>query len=151
MARPGPAPIPTHLKIIRGTRQDRINKTEPKPAASEPKCPTWLSTDGKKIWRRVAKQLKEMGMLFEADQDVICAYVQAVITHQEASKVVAKEGIVVAGRRDEFVKNPALQVVRDNATLIRMLAGELGLTPAARARLKSPDNEGVQDLDRFLD
>jgi P27 family predicted phage terminase small subunit len=151
MARPGPAPTPTHLKIIRGTRPDRINKAEPKPTATEPKCPTWLDSNGKKVWRRVAKQLKDMGLLFEADQDVIVAYVQAVITHQAASVVVQNEGIVVPGRRDEFVKNPALQVVRDSATLVRMLAGELGLTPAARARLKATDDGGAQDLDSLLE
>lgn len=151
MARPGPAPTPTHLKVIRGTRPDRINKAEPKPVASDPKCPTWLNAEGKKVWKRVAAQLKDMQLLFEADQDVLNAYVQAVVMHQEASKVVQREGITVPGRRDEFVKNPALQVVRDSATLIRMLAGELGLTPAARSRLKSENTEKAQDLDSLLE
>jgi hypothetical protein len=35
MTKPGPAPTPTHLRIIRGDRKDRINTKEPKPKLAE--------------------------------------------------------------------------------------------------------------------
>jgi P27 family predicted phage terminase small subunit len=149
MAKPGPAPTPTHLRIIRGDRKDRINTKEPKPDKSkQPKMPDWLSDEAKIIWRRTIKQLKSMNMLYEADQDVIVAYVNAVVNYQKASELVDRSGVLIKGRRDGVVKNPAVQIQRDAATLIRMLAGELGLTPSARTRLKAEHSDESAD---FLD
>jgi P27 family predicted phage terminase small subunit len=149
MAKPGPAPTPTHLRIVRGDRKDRINTKEPKPDKSkQPKMPDWLSDEAKIIWRRTIKQLKSMNMLYEADQDVIVAYVNAVVNYQKATELVDRSGVLIKGRRDGVVKNPAVQIQRDAATLIRMLAGELGLTPSARTRLKAEQSDESTD---FLD
>lgn len=149
MARPGPSPTPTHLRIVRGVRTDRINTSEPKPKQAEPKCPTWLSREAKTVWKRTADQLRTMGLLYEADQDVLVAYVGAVVNYQRATKIVDTEGVLVEGRRDGMVTNPAVRVQRDAAQQIRMLAGELGLTPASRTRLKaeetSDDGDGLLD------
>jgi P27 family predicted phage terminase small subunit len=127
-------------------RADRINQKEPKPAKSEPRCPTWLSKDAKAVWRRTAKQLKLMGLLFEADQDILAAYANAVVNYQRSTEIVDREGVLVEGRRDGMVSNPAVRVQRDSAMLIRQLAGELGLTPSARTRLKA-DGESSDDSD----
>lgn len=146
--KPGPAPTPTKLRVVRGDRKDRINTNEPKPAKRRPRCPSWLTKEAQVIWRRTTKQLDEMGILAEADQDVICAYVMAVLNFERATKLVDEMGVLVEGRRDGFVKNPAVQIQRDNATLIRQLGSELGLTPSSRSRLVV-DNAG--DDDDFLD
>ena len=147
MARPGPAPTPTHLRVIRGVRPDRINTNEPKPAKSDPRCPSWLSKDAKAVWRRTAKQLKLMGLLYESDQDILAAYSNAVVNYQRATELVDSEGVLIEGRRDGVVTNPAVRVQRDSATLIRQLAGELGLTPSARTRLKADqDNSDDEDI-----
>lgn len=135
MTRPGPKPAPTQLRIVRGDRPDRINTKEPKAPKSVPRCPAWLSADAKKIWRRTVKQLESMQILSEADQDVICAYVNAVVLYERATKIVDEVGVLVEGRRDGMVKNPAVQVQRDQAQLIRQLGSELGLTPSSRSRL----------------
>ena len=149
MAKPGPAPTPTHLRIIKGDRKDRINTKEPKPKKAKPKCPAWLNKEAKKIWKRTAEQLDAMSLLFEADQDILCSYAIAVVTYQQATKLVDEQGILVEGRRDGSVTNPAVRVQRDQATLIRMLASELGLTPSSRSRLKAEVAE--DESDNFLD
>lgn len=41
-------------------------------------------------------------------------------------------GILVKGDGGNFVKNPAMQIVRDTAHTIRSYAQEFGLTPSAR-------------------
>ena len=146
MARPGPAPTPTHLRVVRGVRTDRINKSEPQPKQREPRCPTWLSREAKAVWKRTAEQLRIMGLLFEADQDVLVAYVTAVVNFQRATKIVDTEGVLIEGRRDGVVTNPAVRVQRDAAQQIRMLAGELGLTPASRTRLKAEETSDDSDI-----
>ncbi len=148
MARPGPAPTPTHLRVVRGDRKDRINTAEPKPKKAKPRCPAWLSKDAQAIWRRTAKQLDAMGILFEADQDILATYAVAVVNHQRATELVDQQGLLVEGRRDGLVTNPALRAQRDAAQLIRQLAGELGLTPSSRSRLTT---EATADDGDFLD
>lgn len=148
MAKPGPAPTPTHLRVVRGDRKDRINTKEPKPKKSKPRCPAWLSDEAKVVWKRTAKQLDGMGLLYEADQDILNAYANAVVNYQKATELVDRSGVLIKGRRDGVVTNPAVRVQRDAATLIRMLAGELGLTPSARTRLKAEQDDTADD---FLD
>ena len=148
MTKPGPAPLPTHLKIVKGTvRKDRINSNEPKPKHKIPRCPEWLSEDAKKIWKRTTAQLKSMGILYEADIDIIVAYCNAVVNYQKASLIVDQSGVLIKGRRDSVVTNPAVRVQRDAATLIRMLASELGLTPSARSRISLESNDADDILD----
>jgi P27 family predicted phage terminase small subunit len=147
MAKPGPKPVPTHLKIVRGERKDRINTNEPKPIKAEPKCPTWISKDARKVWKRTTDQLRGMGILYEADIDLIVAYCNSVVNYQKATEIVDQQGVLVEGRRDGAVTNPAVRVQRDAATLIRMLASELGLTPSSRSRLTLEND----DTDNLLD
>jgi P27 family predicted phage terminase small subunit len=105
-----------------------------------------MSREAKAVWKRTAEQLRTMGLLFEADQDVLAAYVAAVVNFQKATKIVDTEGVVVEGRRDGMVTNPAVRVQRDAAQQIRMLAGELGLTPASRTRLKAEETSDDSDI-----
>ena len=149
MPRPGPVPLPTHLKVLKGVRADRVNTAEPKPARVPPACPTWLSNETKREWRRVTKQLATMDLLYAADLDIIVAYAQAVVTYRQATKLVEEQGLLVPGRRDDFVTNPAVRIQRDSAQLIRQLAGELGLTPSSRSRL-SVQEETANDGDALL-
>lgn len=146
MSKPGPAPIPTHLKILKGDRKDRINFNEPKPKKQKPQCPSWLSDEAKIIWRKTTKQLEAMNMLYSADTDIIVAYVNAVVNYQRSTKIVDSEGILIEGRRDGVVTNPAVRIQRDSANLIRQLASELGLTPSGRSRLNSTE-EGLDEND----
>lgn len=147
MTKPGPAPTPTHLRIIRGDRKDRINTKEPKPTKKLPKCPNWLSEEAKIIWKRTAKELNAMNLLYEADQDILTAYANAVANYQKATELVDRSGVLIKGRRDGVVTNPAVRIQRDAATLIRMLGSELGLTPSARTRLKAEDDTANDFLD----
>lgn len=146
MTRPGPKPTPTHLRVLRGDRKDRINVTEPKPKKQKPRCPDWLSDEAKAVWRRTTKQLDSMGILYAADADIIVAYSHAVVNYQKATHLVEQHGILVEGRRDGMVTNPAVRVQRDSAQLIRQLASELGLTPSSRSRL-SVDQENADERD----
>jgi len=149
MGKRGPAPLPTHLKIVRGTaRPDRINKKEPKAKTGTPRCPEWLSDEAKVVWKRTVAQLKQMGTLSVADVDLIAAYCNAVVTYQKATDLVDKSGVLIKGRRDGVVTNPAVRIQRDAATLIRQLGAEFGLSPSSRTRIQT--DSGEDDTD-FLD
>jgi P27 family predicted phage terminase small subunit len=81
---------------------------------------------------------------------VLRLYCDAVVRYNEAAALLEKSGPLVRGvRAGELVKNPLHQVVRDNATLVRTLAGDLGLSPSSRVGLKdrSGNAEGTSVLE----
>ena len=54
MAKRGPKPQPTALKLLRGTRADRVNDAEPCPPPGEPAPPAYLDAEGLAEWGRRA-------------------------------------------------------------------------------------------------
>ena len=64
LAQRGRKPKPTAVKQLEGNPGKRqLNANEPKPAARAPSCPKWLEDDAKKEWRRLAKQMEQLGIL----------------------------------------------------------------------------------------
>ena len=137
MTRRGPAPTPTALKILRGeTRPSRVNRDEPRPVGELVPIPEDISPEAQAVWRRVVREFGHTGVIRGADGDVMRIYCETVARYEKASRLLDASGPLIKGARGgELVKNPLHQIVRDNAVLIRSLASELGLTPAARVGL----------------
>ena len=78
MAQRGRKPKPTAIKELEGNPGKRpLNDAEPKPAKKAPPCPKWLEPEAKKEWRRLSKQLEQIGVLTEVDQAAFASYCQA--------------------------------------------------------------------------
>ena len=137
MGRRGPAPTPTALKILRGeTRPSRIGRDEPRPVGELVSIPTDISPEAQAVWRRVLREFGHTGVIRGADSDIMRIYCETVARYEKASRLLDASGPLITGARGgELVKNPLHQIVRDNAVLVRSLASELGLTPAARVGL----------------
>ena len=136
MGRRGPAPTPTALKILRGeTRPSRVNRDEPRPVGELVPIPEDISPEAQAVWRRVLREFGHTGVIRGADADVMRLFCETVDRYERASQMLNQSGPLIRGRDGNLVKNPLHQIVRDNAVLIRSLAGELGLTPAARVGL----------------
>ena len=77
MARIGRPPKPTALRET-GPRSHhkKKNRREPKPAKAIPPCPRELSKVAKREWRRVSKQLYDLGLLTHIDRAALAAYCQ---------------------------------------------------------------------------
>ena len=133
----GPAPIPNRLRLLRGeTRPSRVNYNEPIPVALNLQVPSDLSSEAREVWVAVVQAVHHTGVLTSADVDTLRLYCEAVARYRSAEDMLVKTGPLIKGRNGEFVKNPLHQIVRDNALLMRSLARELGLTPAARSGLR---------------
>jgi len=152
----GPAPTPTRLKVLRGeTRPSRLNHAAPEPRGGRPRQPADLSPAASAVWRRVLREMGATGVISAVDADILRAYCEAVSRYAYAAAALEQVGplITAAGsgaRRGELVKNPLHQVVRDNALLVRALARELGLTPAARVGLTGHHEPEADPFDAFL-
>jgi P27 family predicted phage terminase small subunit len=152
MGRRGPAPAPTALKLLRGERKrDRLNPDEPEPADNDPRMPADLPAPARRVWRRVMAEMGAAGVIRAADADVLRVYCECVARYEEASVLLARSSPLIRGARTgELVKNPLHQIVRDLGDQVRVLARELGLSPSARAGLRSPSAGMPDPFDDFL-
>lgn len=119
-------PTPTAMKKLAGNPGKRpMNDAEPMPAGGAPACPEWLTGDALKEWKRIVPELDRLGVLTAVDGAVLEAHC---LTYGE---------IVATVKAGEPLKAALLGQMR-------AYAAELGLTPAARAKLvipKAQDND----------
>lgn len=101
------------------------------------------------VWRRVMREMRGAEVITAADIDVLRLYCEAVSRYVEAQTLYTQASPLLKDR-GHLVKNPLHQVVRDSADQVRMLARELGLSPAARANLRIQPGSVVPDIDADL-
>lgn len=148
MAKTGPKPKPTALKVLMGNPGKRpLPQNEPKPKPVAPKMPDWLDREAKREWRRVAPELERLGLLTVVDGAALAAYCQAYSQFVAATKELkAHQGehgsLLITQVSYTGVENkkphPAIKVANEAAQLVARYAAEFGLTPSARTRIQLP-------------
>lgn len=134
----GPARMPEKLRLLSGEKNlDRYNPREPEPREGKLTPPADCSPAVKKIWRERLVELEAMGLAYPSDVDSWRAFCEAVAQHQEASKQLIGEPLLVMGQRG-LMKNPLIQVQRDSALTVLRFAQQFGLTPSARSSVMAP-------------
>ena len=129
--KPGPPPKPTRLRVLEGNPSKRpLHTNEPMPRQGAPDKPDDLSPVASEEWDRIVPELDRLGILSPLDRTMLVVYCEAVEIYTLALAKVRESGVLIKGARgSERVKNPALQIVRDFASMIRVFGSDLGLTP----------------------
>lgn len=139
----GPGKTPTTLKLIHGERREsRLNRNAPKPRANLPRLPSDMAPAAKVIWRRILRDFGHTGVLTAVDTDNFRSYCEAVVRYNQAATLLTEAGPLIRGRDGNLVKNPAHQIARDNAVLMRALGRDLGFLPSARESLTMAGETG---------
>jgi phage terminase small subunit len=127
MAKRGPKPKPTAIKILEGTRADRINELEPVYPLPDgvPAPPGWLHEYGVEHWRELAPLLHGQGILTQADLPAFANLCD----------------LYSRWRRYEDDLSARKEYNR--------LLTEFGLTPSSRSRIRTPEKP-KDALERFL-
>lgn len=142
MGQRGPAPKPTALKRLQGNPGKRaLNESEPRPAATLPRCPTHLQGEARAEWKRVARALHESGLLTQVDRAALAIYCQAWARWVKAEAQVARHGEVVKSAAGNVMQNPYLSIANRAMKQVQLMAREFGMTPSARSQIK------IQPLD----
>src|SRR5882757_7810709 len=144
MKTPGPPPTPTNLKLLRGNPGKRkLSTNEPDPPPAIPTCPSHLDKVAKREWRRISKELFEMGIISKLDRAALGAYCDAYGRWAESAKQIQQYGddIQIAQRLPNAVAvsadssygaRPNARVPDGVRTLSRIaLAGQSGQSQAA--------------------
>jgi P27 family predicted phage terminase small subunit len=118
-------------------------------------APAWLSPAAKHFYRFYGKQLEESRVLTHADRDTLATYAAmladiAALSREMQKKTFQRVVMSVAGEKT----NPIVTQYQQAVSRSRMLAQDLGLTPASRSRVqvtapKSGDAE-QQKRDSFF-
>ena len=155
----GPRPTPTPLLKLRGSRRGELNPNEPELTGytESPSAPVWLLENAQAEWDRVVSALIRCRVLRSVDEQILAAYCQAYARWREADEWLTKNGSTVVLRdKDGLVKYvqqvPQVAISRAERTAMLKAAAELGLTPAARSRVRadSADESPADPLEALL-
>lgn len=125
-------PTPTAIKKLSGNAGRRpMTANEPMPPTGSPACPAWLTGDALEEWKRIVPALDLMGVLTKVDHSILIGHC---VTYGEIA-ATAKSG--------EPLKAALLGQMR-------AYAAELGLTPAARAKLSIAPPPKGDDYAQFF-
>ena len=134
--RSGRKPKPTHLKLLEGNPGHRpLNRNEPKPRPTVPYCPSHLSKEAKKEWRRIVPELAAVGPITRIDRAALAMYCEAWGRWLEAEEALRKYGVMVKSPSGFPMQSPYLAVANKAMEQMRGLLTEFGMSPASRTRI----------------
>ncbi|SDD88712.1 phage terminase small subunit P27 family [Ruegeria marina] len=120
---------------MRGRKPYPGKRDAPRPPDALPRCPAHLTPVAAKEWRRLAKPLYDMGVLSITDRAALAAYCQAWARWVEAEEKLRETPMLIRTPSGYAQQSPWLSIANKQMELMGRYMAELGLTPAARARL----------------
>jgi P27 family predicted phage terminase small subunit len=129
-------PKPTYLKVLDGTRESRINRSEPSPGdAADVTPPGYLNDAALEVWNRLAPDLMEKGCLSFWDVDLFAAYCDAIAVYRDCRAKIAGDYVVKGSVPGTAVKNALWRVALDALDVANRIGARFGLTPSDRAKI----------------
>ncbi len=156
MGRRGPPPKPTALRLLQGNPSKRpLNSREPTPKAGTPRCPEWLDEEAKACWKWLLAQLRDMGLVTQADAQAMINYCDTWSRWKRAVVFLQKNGDVYtvkdeAGKVKYVQQWPQVAVARNLLSALNRYQQEFGLTPAARSRIAVGEDQPEAGIAEFL-
>ena len=120
---------PNAVKALTGSRH--LNTSAPAaPLAGSDHAPRgWLTPEGRRIYKKLAGDLRAAGLLKTIDIPALTMLAQAMAFNLDAAHQLGEEGQIVAGAKGSR-KNPAWQTWRDSGLIALRLMRQFGMTPA---------------------
>ncbi len=148
----GVRPLPTKLKVVRGTlRKGRINAQEPALPAEIPRCPAHLGDEAKREWKRVSRDLAACGLLTRIDRAALALYCEAWGRWVQAEEALRRYGVMIKAPSGFPMQSPYLAVANRAMEQIRALLSEFGMSPSSRTRVHAtPAVDDDDPLQRLL-
>ncbi len=100
-----------------------------------PQPPDHLSETEREEWRRVARLLKDGGLLDALDKTLLAAYCTVHTRWVEAEEKVKEHGTVIKGPNGYPMQSPYLSIANKAMHEMLSMLGEMGMTPASRSRI----------------
>lgn len=143
--RRGPAPTPTDILALRGSK--RANRpNEPRPGKGDPGTPPQLSDKAAEVWPQLLEQIKGVGTLAVTDGFPLARYCELFVRWWKAAAFLAERGETYVLKDDKgnvrcIMPFPQVSIVNSLSNELRRLEAEFGLTPASRTRIQVETKE----------
>jgi len=144
----GRHPLPTVLKILRGTdRADRLPKNEAAPKSKIPKPPPHVQGIALVEWKRISRQLHKLKLLTAIDGTALAAYCIEYERWADANDKLRTHGTVGKTKNGQFIQSPFLSIANRAGCEMRKWLIEFGMTPSARSRVDvTPLSDGTSEF-----
>ena len=140
---PGPPKKPTALKELAGNPGKKpLPKHEPK-FSGIPACPSHLDKMARAEWRRMAKELKPLGLLTNADRAAFAIYCQMYSRWVQAEQKIAETAMTYTthdanGKPKALIQSPYVGIANRAAEICHKFLTEFGFTPSSKTRVTAP-------------
>lgn len=142
----GRKPLPTQLKVIKGTLQKCRERKEPKPPTAIPDAPKCLDSVGKREWKRITAELYRLGLVTALDMAALAGYCQAFSTwYQAAKELKTEKNLTVMTEKGNVIQHPLVGIVNTSAAEMRRFLVEFGMTPSSRSKVNAGEKEGKKN------
>ena len=147
---PGPPRTPTQIRKAKGNPGKRAyNKREPKLPKGIPERPVGLDEIAEAEWDRLVVVTNKAEVLTKGERSILELAVRAYSTWMKAEEELVENGLTYETTNqngDRVLKsNPAAAIAADAWRRYRAAVCELGLTPAARAKVSTVDPDEEKD------
>lgn len=134
----GRKPLPTQLKLVKGTaRPHRLNRAEPQPAPAVPEPPAHLDERARAKFTAMAAMLAQQGIMTALDAGALARYAVVWCRWVEVEAEVKRRGPVVKTEGGNIIQNPFLAVANKCLLQLAQIESEFGLTPSSRTRIRA--------------
>jgi len=135
----GRRPDPRGLRLLKGTKPSRMNPDEPEleTVAELPDPPSMLNKSAKAIWQEEGPEMLAKGVLTVADLGTWADYCHLKAEQTTLIRRIRHEGRVLTNTQGNKYRNPNTTILREVRQDLHRLRLELGLTPAARTKVKA--------------
>lgn len=155
MGRRGPKPQPSALLRLTGSRRVADRAGEPQPPVKLPPCPRDLSKAARAEWRRVGRELLNLGLVTPLDRTALALVCELWARWCECQDKIKEHGLVIKSPSGFPQANPYISIGNKCIEQLSKLLPEFGLTPSSRTRLRTPTPESkpgdpFSDLGQFV-
>jgi P27 family predicted phage terminase small subunit len=136
----GQKPKPALLKKLEGNRaqRGRYRIKEDPPGLGQPSVPVTLTPEERKLHAHVLRSLPP-GLLTRADDGILERYASAWADFRDLKAKIQKTGWLVQSPNGP-IRNPLCVLLNHARKEMHLTGSDIGLSPAARARLTNVEN-----------
>ncbi|MCH7573598.1 MAG: phage terminase small subunit P27 family [Candidatus Marinimicrobia bacterium] len=138
----GRTPQPTVVKKLLDTGRRRIDPaiSEPSVSAAIPAMPNWLKGEAAAEWKRMGKELKDVGLIGKIDRAAFTSYCLAWAKLKKATQQLEGagkgKGYTIVTPNGYPAMSTWLAIQNKAMDQVAKFLVEFGMSPAARARIK---------------
>lgn len=150
--RPGPVPLPTKLRLLRGKGTTNHEEPQPEEVKTLPPPPS-LTGAALKKWHEMTEKLADLGMLTNLESDLLLVYCETWADWLDAKQKLRDFGQVIKAPSGYPMQSPFVNIESKARLHLVRMQSEMGLTPSGRSRVTGGRSRSAKQtrLEKFLD